>query len=388
MSPFKKRDSAGNTNPRGDHCAAQTLFFPAAAVHAAIVLPLSVHALTGGQTWLPGLANRSAHAHEMLFGFALAVVAGFLISRTTRTKLWLLFGLWLVARLSFWLVPQTLFTQLANIAFAVCFALMAAPQFFTAAKKWRNQIFAPTVVALSIALTGFHLAEAKSALVVQALVLQETVILLALLMAFMGGRIIAPAVAGYLQTLGQKLEARVQPKIEAALLICLLLALTTAMFPEVRTLTGLLMLLAACVAGIRLIRWRFWLCRKRPDLICLGIGYLWLVVGMGLLGASFVSVPNTTALNTTVALHAITVGALGTLTLTVMARKHAIRAHEHPASIRGLLPACGMIAIATFVRLVWPYSSTALMGAASLWSAAFLLLLVMLLDTNVLKRRL
>ena len=351
--------------------AAQSLFFPAAAIHAAIVLPLSVFSLTFGKMLLPGLTSPSAHAHEMLFGFALAVVAGFLINRIERKKLWLLFGFWLTARLSFLLAPQTLLSHLANIAFAGYFAAMAAPQFFTAAKKWRNQIFAPTVVALSLAVITFHVGGWWPQLKIQSNIARDAVIIVALLMSFMGGRIIAPAVAGYFQTIGMKLETRVQPRLEAILLILLIGALLTALFNE-HLVTGVLLIAAAVIAGIRLVRWRLWQCWQRADLLCMGVGYMWLVLGLLLLGGSYLSA----GFQTTVALHAITVGAIGTLTITVMARKWTIKARQHPGGIRGLIPATGLIAGAAILRLGWPYSPTVLMGSAVLWSGAFLLLLV------------
>lgn len=358
--------------------AAQSLFFPAAAIHAAIVLPLSVFSLALGQPFLPGLTNPLAHAHEMLFGYALAVVAGFLVNRIERKKLWLLFGLWLAARLSFLLTPQALLSHLANIAFASYFAAMAAPQFLTAAKKWRNRIFAPTIVTLSLALIAFHLGGWWPQLRIQSNVARDAVIVLALLMAFMGGRIIAPAVAGYLQTTGRKLEARVQPRLEAILLILLVCTVLTAVPRGEHIVTGVLLIAAAVVAGARLVRWRLWLCRQRADLLCLGVGYTWLVFGLALLGGSYFF----DGLRNTVVLHAITVGALGTLTLTVMARKWTIKARQHPGSIRGLLPATGLIAGAAMLRLVLPYSAGALVGAALLWSGAFFLLLVIFARTG------
>lgn len=367
----------GNTRAGDKLDAAQLLFFPAAAIHAAIVLPLSVYSLAFGQILLPGLTSPLAHAHEMVFGFAMAVVAGFLINRIERKKLWLLFGLWLAARLSFLLAPQNFLSHLANIAFASYFAAMAAPQFLTAAKKWRNRIFAPTVVALSLALTAFHLGGWWPQLRIQSNIARDAVVILALLMAFMGGRIIAPAVAGYFQTIGIKLETRVQPRLEAVLLILLICALLAAVLDE-HFMTGVLLIAAAVVAGARLVRWRLWWCWRRADLLCLGVGYSWLVLGLALLGGSYLFA----SFRTTVALHAITVGAIGTLTLTVMARKWVIKARQHPGGIRGLMPATGLIASAAILRLGWPYSPTALIGSAVLWSGAFLLLLIIFARTT------
>ena len=52
------------------------VFFPVAAAYAMLVLPASVSSMLGMTGAFPGIATPSGHAHEMLFGFALAVVAG------------------------------------------------------------------------------------------------------------------------------------------------------------------------------------------------------------------------------------------------------------------------------------------------------------------------
>ena len=138
---------------RRPHHAAHTLFFPAAALYAAIILPLSVYAIVSGRVIFPGLGNPLHHAHEMLFGFAPAVVAGFLINRVDQYRLWLLCGLWVASRFSFLLLPESFITSLLNIGFATLFVVTSAVPFLQSAKKWRNQIFAPTIITLGLALT-------------------------------------------------------------------------------------------------------------------------------------------------------------------------------------------------------------------------------------------
>ena len=58
---------------------AHAWFFPAAALYATLLLPLSVAGLLGVLPMPPGLAQPLGHAHELLFGYALAVVAGYLL---------------------------------------------------------------------------------------------------------------------------------------------------------------------------------------------------------------------------------------------------------------------------------------------------------------------
>src|SRR5690606_41473169 len=82
---------------------ANAWFFPAATLYAALVLPWSLAGLLGLLPVPPGLATPYGHAHELLFGFALAVVAGYLLG-PQPPRLTLLLAAWALARLGwlFW----------------------------------------------------------------------------------------------------------------------------------------------------------------------------------------------------------------------------------------------------------------------------------------------
>jgi uncharacterized protein involved in response to NO len=358
--------------------AAERLFFPAATLYGAAAVPLSVHGMLSGNPLLPGVASVAMHAHELLFGFAMAVVAGFLITRTTRARLGMLFGLWLAARASFLALPGSALAFAANATFAGLLGVTVAPQFLKSAKKLRNKSIAPLLIALCLAMLVFQLGAVSAHAWLQFLALQEGVLLLALLMLFMGGRIIAPAAAGAIQDAGGHLEARVQPRIEGALLVFMALAAAALAVPQGRFIAGALLLLAASLALVRLARWRLWACTGRPDLWCLGVGYLWLAAGLALLGLSwaFNLLPAATAT------HAITIGALGTLATTVMARVRLIHDKRDPARMRALPWIALLITLAALTRLVGSGSLFALGVAASAWSLALLLLLAALLQAR------
>ncbi|MDT9096658.1 NnrS family protein, partial [Escherichia coli] len=81
------------------------------------------------------------------------------------------------------------------------------------------------------------------------------------------------------------LEARVQPKIEGALLIVLPLAMVCLPFPGTRPVSSALLLLASILILVRTVRWKLWHCTGRPDLLVLALGYLWLAVGASVTGA-------------------------------------------------------------------------------------------------------
>ncbi len=126
--------------------------------------------------------------------------------------------LWILARVSWVLAPESIAAQLLSPAFALMLARYAVPR-FQAAKKWRNRIAGPLILLLCLLSVVFWLASNTLAASAPAIldsrqVLTTAIVGLLLLMTFIGGRVIAPAVAGTLEKRGIPLEARVQPHVE------------------------------------------------------------------------------------------------------------------------------------------------------------------------------
>jgi uncharacterized protein involved in response to NO len=348
--------------------AANAAFFPAAAGYAALALPASVFSMSGALDVLPGLASPAAHAHEMLFGFALAVVAGNQLGPVSPLRLAVLLGLWTLARAAFLVAPHGTASALANLAFAALLAALLAPRLLGAAKKLRNQALPLTLVAICVSAGASPLAPQAT--------LGVAVLLFALLMLFMGGRIIAPAVAGQFYRQGAVLDARVQPRTEGGLIVSMALAVAAAALPTTVGLTplsGAATAAAGLLAAVRLARWRLWALRGRPDLLCLAAGYAWLALGLLLYGAALAAGRGQTA-----ALHVITVGGLGTLTLNVMATTSLLRARRDPARARIPIWGTALIGAATLARVsagVDISAAQVVLGCAAVfWGAAFALL--------------
>lgn len=168
--------------------SADALFFPAAALYAALVVPVSVLEMFGHGRFLPGVASPAGHAHELLFGFALAAVAGNQLGPTAPRRLVLLFALWLLARASFLLAPESLAAAASNVAFAGMLAAQLAPRLLRSAKKPRNRALPLVLVAICVAAVAFQAAEHLGHADAQYRLLLVAVLLFALLMLFMGGR--------------------------------------------------------------------------------------------------------------------------------------------------------------------------------------------------------
>lgn len=362
--------------PPGD-ISSQALYFPAACLWAAWVLPWSVLAMRGLLPAPARLATPTGHAHEMLLGFALAVVAGYQLPPLPRLRARALFGLWLAARLAFLVGPAPLVLALAlDAAFAAALALHITPRLFRAAKKLRNRVLPAVLAGLCAGAVGLDGAMLGSAPAATALAL-VVVLLLAGLMTFMGGRLVAAEAAGQLYRQGELLIPRVQPRIEAGILTLLAVALVSAMQPAADGLLRLACAGAGLLSLVRMARWRLWSCRGRPDLVALASGYAWLA--LGLLGMGLCA-PGAAR---TAALHLITVGALGSFTLNVMLNTMLLKARLPREEQRLPLRATACIALAALLRAAAAFAGadaqTLLILATACWSAGFAAALVLIL---------
>lgn len=361
------------------------VFFPLATVYAIFVLPTSVFAMLGLTGALPALASPIGHAHELLFGFSLAVVAGNQLGPMAAPRLALLVGLWVIARATFLAAPHSATAGAANIAFVALLAAQIAPRLFGSAKKLRNQALPAVLTAICVSGIAFQLAQRAGYATAAQTILVTTVLLLALLMLFMGGRLIAPNVAGQLYRQGGKLDSRVQPSIEGGLIVAMTIAAAASVFVSP---TSLVMLAAAAttvsgaLSAMRLVRWRLWALRGRPDLLCLAAGYGWLALGLLLYGAALAAGRYQAA-----ALHIITVGALGTLTLNVMVMTWTLKARQDPSRDRVRVVATVLVGVAAMARVLAGLavfdSQLLLLTASTAWSSAFALLLILLVRLRV-----
>lgn len=328
-----------------------------AGLYAALSVPLWALQYAG---WLPG-ANLYWHAHEMLFGYAFAVIAGFLLTAVrawtgrptpSGSALAAIAGLWVAARI---VAFKSLFlSTLIDAAFALAVAAgIGRP---IVASSNRNWYFIAFVLALGAASVAFQLYPQA------ALAVGLDVVLLVI--AIMAGRV----VPGFTNNAVMGAGARRHPWIEygalgSVILLLLLDILQVPVWP--------IAFIAAAIHAARVALWAPLATRGRPILWILHLSYAWVVVHLLLRGlAGFELVP------AGLATHALTVGVIGGLTLGMMTRT----SRGHTARPLRVGPwetaAYVLIHLAAFVRVfvpvVFPGAYVAvIVVSAVLWSLAF-----------------
>lgn len=305
-------------------------FFFGAALWGIIALALWPCSLAG-LLQLPTRFDPVAwHRHEMLFGFVGAAVAGFFLTAIpnwtgrlpiARKPLLALFGLWAAARIalllsgSIGLIPAIVL----DVGFFATLTTVGAREVLAA--KNRNL----PVVAMALLFTCADAADyAANAGVIPDMAWQLAILLIVVLISIVGGRIIPSFTRNWLAKRGHRTGLPTQPAafdllVIAGTAICLLFWI----FTPADRLTGVLLMLAAALQLLRLVRWAGWRTTSDPLVLILHIGYLWIPTGLLLLGLSILSA----AVPRSAAVHALTAGAMTTMVLAVMTRATLGRVH-------------------------------------------------------------
>lgn len=295
--------------------------FPFVSAFAVVIMPLTVFSLYQPYG-VPGLSRPEGHVHEMLFGLVTGLIAGYLSGRPRQMIAFLILLAWCSARIASLGWPDSLWSA-ALQAFLVALLLRQLLPRLKAAKRWRNQMLLPLICAL----LGLGVLSALSRAWALPMWIWPTSqmagILLALLLSYMGGRLLAPAIAGAIDRAGgASLEARVQPRIEGAVILTLAAGVLASLMSTQLTgwITALPLWLAALLLSVRIVRWQPWRLTGRVDLVCLLAGYTWLVPGLLVM-----ALQQSRDLSISPGLHLVTIGTLGILATGVITRLTAQR---------------------------------------------------------------
>jgi len=348
-------------------------FFLGACLLAALAIPLWLLAL-GGMTggWQPAGGWLAWHRHELLFGFGVAIIAGFLLTAVqtwtgrpglSGAPLAVLVALWLAARLGWLLnVPWPLLALL-ELSFPLAVAGVMGWTLWKV-RQTRNYPIVLVLVLLAVA-DGVSLVDAS----LQRQAVLAGLWLVAAMMGLIGGRVIPFFTQ---RGLGRVEAVKPWPWLDylllgGSVLVALGYVSGVALLPSVWL--GVLFFVLGLGHLLRLVRWHDRGLWRVPLLWSLHLAYAWLALaclGMGLWHFGG-------ALNPSLAVHALTVGGMGGLILAMIARVslgHTGRPLQLP---RGMGVAFVLLNLACVCRVflvgVWPV--VGLWGAGGCWCVGF-----------------
>ncbi|MDA1100045.1 MAG: NnrS family protein [Proteobacteria bacterium] len=364
---------------------------------------LAVGAWTGwlgqawpGADWLPAAVYPASqlHAHEMMFGFALAAIAGFLLTAAPQWTggkplrgpgLAILAGTWVLGRLAMLgggaMGPMGAMALDMIFPLALCAVIGAL---LVGAKNRRNYGFIVILALAALANLCWHLemsglapdfvdgiAESAPQLMLN---------LLLIMVAVMGGRVIPMFSANWLRRQGQTLPIRHPVWLQR---LCLggLALLTLSEFltphldqlePVARNLTGGLALLTGIAFLVRLWGWNGHQTWAHPLVWILHLAYFWLGLALLLKGGHYLDagIPGAAAR------HAAAMGAVGTMIMAIMPRVSLGHTGRELILPRPMLAAYALIVAAPLLRVASPFLTgawyqTSLLLSGLCWVLAF-----------------
>jgi uncharacterized protein involved in response to NO len=343
----------------------------------------ALDATLGAAVWLPwvSIGGRSTamdpgdwHRSVLLFGTIPAILAGFLLTalpRWTRRPVAPpaltrgLVGLWLGARAA-WLISSA-----AGLAFSAAFMLavssVAAVQVITARDRRDLKVIGllcAFCVGILLTATGFVPTSYRLA----------AASLIGLVMVI-GGRVTPALTAAFVRGQGTPIELKPSMAVERFAAATAAGALLFWVLAPQHPATGILSAAAAMAHGVRVLRWQGWKSASAA-VTALHVGYGWIVIGFILLG---LHVLRPDRLSQDAVVHAWTIGAIGTMSIAIMAsmiRKQNRRPFARSAAATAAFASITVSAVVRELAEVFPAGTTVWTGlSAACWIAAFVLFL-------------
>ena len=360
-------------------------FFFGGAAWGLVALMLWISSLAGALVLPTAMDALAWHRHEMMFGFVGAVIAGFLLTAIPNwtgrlpiagPPLASLVGLWFAARLAvlFSSIFGTIPAAILDVGFYLTLAFVGAREVFAA--KNRNVPVVGLVLLFGIANAVDHLGMA-GAIESSELGWMFAVSLVVLMISLIGGRIIPSFTRNWLVKQGVSDGLPSQPgRFDVLVIGATALALLFWITGPSGWVTGGLLGLAAALQAARLARWGGLRAARDPLVLVLHVGYAWIPIGLALLGASAAG----TVIARSVAVHALTAGAMATMILAVMTRAslghtgRELKACPATTTIYALVTLGALLRVAAPLELMDYQRSIEVAGLA--WGGALLLFLV------------
>ena len=369
-------------------------FYLGAAAFGMLAVPLWIALLQGAISLPLAPTPLLWHAHEMIFGFAGAAIAGVVL--TASAKAWSSHGaprgtalaalalLWLAARVAGVTGPYPLYAVLDALLLPLVAAVV-----LEGLLRERHRPSLPLggiVLLLALANLAFHLALLGAIDVAPLRALHAGLGLVVMLECLIAGR----AIPGYTMSALRGIKLHAPRRLEGVTLAASAVALGLWLADAAgagRAATAAACLAAGALHLLRLWHWQPWRTLARPMLWILHLAYGWIAAGFVLLGLAQLGLADASA-----GVHALAVGATGGLIIgmtTRTARSHTGRpARASAAETAAYLLVSGAAVLRVGLPLFAPRQQPLVLAlAAAAWSAAFGIVLCVLAPWLVQPRR-
>ncbi|MGB0629575.1 MAG: NnrS family protein [Alphaproteobacteria bacterium] len=346
--------------------------FIGAGTWAAVAVPLWICVWSGHMTY-PGAFDPAVwHVHEMIYGFVAAAVGGFMLTAIPNwtgrlpvrgAPLAVLATLWLAGRIAVWFGTEIgpVAAAAIDLSYLTMLGFVVANEII-AGKNWRNAPLMGGVLLLLLAGNLlFHLDAMGVAATVE-IATRLSVSVVIMLISVIGGRIVPSFTRNWFaRNDGPEIASPMMPfdKLTLGVSVAAFILWIALADTEV---SGVALALAGICHLIRLSRWRGWQTLGEGLVTVLHVAYLWVGVGLVLLGLSAVGSP----VPQTGALHVLTIGAMATMILAVMTR--AVRGHTGRELTAGT--ATNLIYFLVTAALVLRFTNEFVPAAELVWIAA------------------
>ncbi len=357
-------------------------FFLFAGLYGTFSVIIWVAVQQGGMS-LPDTFTPSLwHGHEMVYGFAMAAATGFLLTAvpnwTQSAPLngpalgWLAL-LWLAGRVVIWFsgVLPAIVVAGVDLLFIPVFIGVLLPGFIRSGQR-RNLVFLAFLVVL---FTGNLLIHLDSLGITEGMALPGLhlgVYGFAVMLALLGGRLVPNFTANALRAQGVQADVRSVPAVEKASFALMIGMIVAELAGAPELLTGALGLGAGIALFLRMRYWHTAKTLKQPIVWILHLGHAWLALGFTIKGVAALTgfIPESSAI------HALTVGAIGTMMLGVMSRAALGHTGHKLVTPKPVVFSYILVPLAAVVRVAAPLGSTAtahtmVTVAGILWITAF-----------------
>lgn len=355
-------------------------FYLGTALLACLSVPVWVALFLGRIDLRLDMSPLLWHGHEMLFGFAASVIAGFLL---TAVRAWtglatprgpvlgVLALLWLAARITAVTGPYPLFAVLDVLLLPTVAVLLL--RVLVKARNKRNMPLISLLLLMTAANLAFHLSVMQVITMPPLGALYAELALILMVITVMTGRVVPV----FTKNVTPGLVINVARPFEWSVLAITAIALAAWVFEAPSMLTAAACALAAVAHIVRLRMWHPQVTLTRPILWILHLACIWLPIGFLLLALSQIG-----WVGQSIAVHAFAVGVIGGLIIgmvTRTARGHTGRPLKaSPAEVAAYAMVLGAAVVRVLVAWAAPdWYAQVLIVAATLWAIAFALYLAL-----------